>query len=89
MERPLSVIITDCIEECRRDSREKFIDEMSQVHPTLQQVFAGLVFGWFNAYAEYRSDDRNEASVEFTRELRDLYRDAACADGFKDKFPFI
>jgi len=89
MERNLSAIIADCIEECRRDSRERFIDEMSQVHPTLQQIFAGLVFGWLNAYADRRPDDRTDASVEFTRQLRDMYRDAVCAEGFKDRFPFI
>lgn len=89
MEKSLSALAADFIEACRRESREKFLGQMQQVHPTLQQVFAGLVFVWLNTYADQRSDDRNKASIDFTSELRDIYRSATENEGFKDRFPFI
>jgi hypothetical protein len=89
MERQLSATIADFIEECRIESPQKFIDEMNCVHPTLQQCFVGMIFGWLNYYDDSRNDERNQASMDFVRELKDIYCNATGRAFFKDLFPFI
>lgn len=89
MEKQLSAIAADFIETCRRADRKTFLEQMRQVHPSYQQVFAGLVLAWLNDYVDKRFDERTHASMTYVRELRDIYRAATGDDGFKDRFPFI
>jgi hypothetical protein len=67
----------------------EFLKQMRELHRSNQQIFAGLVFTWLNDYVNYPTDERNEKSVEYTRELCNLICEATGKDGFKYKFHCI
>lgn len=54
---------------------ERFIRYMSADHRTIQQAFTKLCLQWLEHVAseEYRTDGRNIASHQVTRELIDLW----------------
>ncbi len=89
MEKEFSAIAADFIDAYCRTSHEKFLEQMRNLHPTYQQILAGMVLGWLNDYVSYRTDDRNKSSVAFVRELHALHCETTDQTGFKDKFSLI
>ena len=87
--KEINTIATDFATAGYNADREKFLQEMRLMHRTNQQIFAGLVFAWLNDYADYPVDDRNRASVDFCRELKDMYCAACDREYFRDLFPLI
>lgn len=72
------------------ENRQNFLAEMRQLHPTLQQTLAGHLFAWLNDYAvNYLPDDRNRASIEYSRKILEAFKEAMGEPEFKTKFPFI
>ncbi|GAB6119635.1 hypothetical protein [Dysgonomonas termitidis] len=71
-------------------SREKFLEQMRNLHPTSQQLFAGLVLAWIKDYAEnYRIDDRNRRSIEECRKVINSFNALNGNEELKTKFPCI
>ncbi len=85
----ISQIATDLTNAYWNMGREEFLKQMRELHRSNQQIFASLVFTWLNDYVNYPTDERNERSVEYARELRNLYCEATGKDGIRDKFPCI
>ena len=69
--------------------REKFLDAMVRLHPTVQQVFTGLCLAWVNQHAVNRWDERNRASGKVCEQLRFLYGVDTGEDNIRDTFPMV
>jgi hypothetical protein len=89
MEKTLSQIATDLTNAYWNMGQAEFLKQMRELHRSNQQIFAGLVFTWLNDYVNYPTDERNERSVEYARELRNLISEATGQGEFKDRFPCI
>ena len=55
----------------KKDIAEGIVEELGSTHRTLQQNFWGVMIDVINEYAEFRSDLRNEASVELCKFLKE------------------
>ncbi len=89
MDEKINAIAIDLIIAYWNMGREEFLKKMRELHRSEQQIFASLVFAWLNDFVDYPTDERNEKSVEYARELRKLYCEATGKGGFKDRFPCI
>ncbi len=56
-----------CIEQLSKE----LVDQMANIHPTLQQNFTRVCVDWFKDLSEKKYFDlRNEASVQLAKRLR-------------------
>lgn len=64
--------------------------QLAEVHRTIQQILAGVIFSWLNYCAtECPVDDRNRASVEYSRRLLEIYRKETGEEKFRERFPLV
>jgi hypothetical protein len=71
-------------------SRREFLEEMRRLHPTLQQIFAGLVLSWITDYGtNYRMDDRNKCSIKECRKLLESFRTVNNDENVRTSFPLV
>ncbi|NDV80795.1 hypothetical protein [Bacteroides sp. 51] len=71
-------------------TRKEFLEEMKKLHPTIQQMFAGLVLSWLKDYAtNYRQDPRNKHSIEECQKLIDSYTQIHGSEELRERFPMI
>ncbi len=72
------------------EHRRILIEELRKQHPTLQQIFMGMVLSCINDFANSeRIDDRNRASHTVCKRLVDLYSADTGEEEIKDKFIMV
>lgn len=71
-------------------TRAEFLTEMQRMHPTNQQIFAGLVLSWMKDYAEnYDADARNKYSIQEIKDIIESYKQTHDGEEFRSGFPLI
>lgn len=90
LEKPtLYQLASKFINEAWNTGSRSFLEEMRKMHPTEQQIFAGLILTWLSDYTRnYRIDDRNKQSIEECRKLLDSFK-AVNEEELRTKFPLI
>lgn len=78
------------INEACNVTRKEFLEEMRKLHPTIQQMFAGLVLSWMKDYAtNYHQDSRNKYSIEECRRIIDAFASNYPDEEIRNRFPMI
>ena len=70
-------------------TREEFLQQMRMMHRTNQQIFAGLVLSWMQDYVTYSTDGRNRFSVEYYKELIEVFKSAYPDEPLRKGFPLV
>lgn len=72
---------------CFNFDNQKFIEDFSMEHRTLQQQFTSLCFAWINHVGspEYRFDGRNEYSHQQCEKLNQFMKE----NGMGSRMPMI
>ena len=70
--KKVSEILEDYFNQCG-NVEDALVHKIEQWHPTLQQNFTRFCIQWLKRLAEdgFSFDDRNKASVEFARSIKD------------------
>jgi hypothetical protein len=83
-------LASDFINAGFNTGREDFLQEMHKLHPTMQQIFAGLVLSWMVDYCtSYGMDDRNRNSMAECRNLMESFRAVNDDRDVKTSFPLV
>lgn len=86
----IQLLASDFIDAGFNTGREDFLQEMRGLHPTMQQIFAGLVLSWIADYCtSYRMDDRNKSSMEECRKLMESFRAVNDDQNVRTSFPLV